>query len=183
MLGFTRHYWYSLRMIPQKELQRHIAWCAIGPTTLRRMCPPGGRRAVCKWLSEASLEPLRDDDLTATNDVWTRNICDKTRIPWGASRKSINLFLRDLAYNWHMRQIFCLGAKESELEVPLDSKVMTALRRQAATDLPMCSVVDLNPALSECYQRAAEEEARRRGIARVHLDLLYWAADPAVSVA
>ncbi len=54
--------------------------------------------------------------------------CDK---PWGIARKSLNLFLRSCVYNHHLRQAHGLAVLELLLEVPLDSVVATALKRDA----------------------------------------------------
>lgn len=49
---------------------------------------------------------------------------------WGAARKCLNLFFRDALYNFYLREAYGLAKFEGVLEIPLDSYVGQALRRQ-----------------------------------------------------
>ena len=109
-------------MLPLPQLQRHLAWCSVGPTTLRRMVRVGGR--------------------------------------WGPARKSLNLFLRDVTYNYLLRDAHGLARREAELEVPLAGIVMSKIRGCGHANLPEISVVSLTSAVSAGYQQAASTLAQ-----------------------
>jgi len=93
---------------------------------------------------------------------------------WGLARKGLNIFLRECLYTVYLRDRYNLGAAEAFFEIPLDSLTGTALRR-ADSRLPRWRTVQgLQPTDSEAFQTAARRLGRKRGIARVHLDALWW---------
>ena len=96
--------------------------------------------------------------------------------PWGAARKAINLFLRDVLYNQYLSRRFAFGKLESWLEVPLDSAVARGLEaeaeRGALARWPGLKHLDENP--SQEFQRFASAHAHTLGIERVHLDMYLW---------
>ena len=73
-------------------------------------------------------------------NVATRRL--KDRLPkgarnWGAARKALNIFLRDVLYNHYLRSRHHLDRLEEWLEVPLDRDVAAALRAAAL----LCALV------------------------------------------
>lgn len=165
-------------MLPMKDLQRHVAWASVGPTTLRKMVPRGGRRCACRFLSTIDLSSLHHAKFADLLDVWTDELSKRLEDRWGPARKAMNLFLRDLSYNTWLRKEFNLGSYESQFEVPLDGKVMLYIREENA-NLPTLSVVSLNKEVSNKYQAEAFKIAKAKGFARVHLDLLIWSLEAA----
>ncbi len=113
-------------------------------------------------------------------DEWTEELVGRD-IPWGPARKSLNLFLRDLSYNYMTRIEYGLADCERDLEVPLDGKVMAAIRRekQSAAYLQQLAVKRLTPEISATYQHEAGLIAKKKGIFRVELDLEWWSEEAA----
>jgi hypothetical protein len=94
---------------------------------------------------------------------------------WGLARKGLNIFLRDCLYTVYLREAFDLGVAEAFYEVPLDSLTGKALHRAARHTLPCWKTVRwLNKSLSDAFQQVASRIAEEHGIARVHLDALWW---------
>ena len=158
------------------DLQRHIAHCAIAPTTLRKM--GANRQVICSWFAcEADLSILNRKSVSDALDEWSKAIMDREGGPWGAVRKSINLFLRDCALNYEMRTRYELAIIEPFLEIPLDSRTMTAIREtaEAKDNMPRFSwVKDLESGLSDKYQKIAKLHAESLGMLRVELDIKWW---------
>ena len=100
---------------------------------------------------------------------------------WGMARKCLNLFFRDAVYNFYLRKEYHLAKFEKVLEIPLDSYVGHALRRQARDEgrdvPPWRTVKGLTPEASAKFQAFALEIAKRRRTKRVHLDVFYWRAE------
>jgi hypothetical protein len=159
---------------PLASLQRHLAFSAIGPTTLRNMFQlPGCRKAICRQLAEINLDDLKHLGVAAALDRWTGLLQARTGV-WGPSRKALNLFLRDASYNYWTRGEYHFEVFENELELPLDGVVMRALRH-LDSGLPRAPPVkSLRHEMSDLFQRTALQVAADRGVFRVHLDLALW---------
>lgn len=105
---------------------------------------------------------------------------------WGAARKGLNLFLRDIVYNKFFSDYYKLptdykGFNETikHLEVPLDRDVAKGIQMvmKEKAKLPMLqwkSIKGLQPGVSDSYQLEALHIAERLKTARVNLDLKYW---------
>ena len=83
----------------------------------------------------------------------------KRRLPkgarsWGAARKALNIFLRDVLYNHYLRSHHGLDRLEDWLEVPLDRDVAVALRAESeGGELPRWKTIKrLTPDVSGRYQ-------------------------------
>jgi len=88
----------------------------------------------------------------------------------------MNIFLRDALYTTYLCEKFRLREAESFFEVPLDSITAGHLRRNAGRGvLPRWKgVKHLTPEANERYQEYAEDLAKPRGVAKVHLDTYWW---------
>jgi hypothetical protein len=95
---------------------------------------------------------------------------------WGAARKALNLFLRDVLYNHYLSQHFRFRRIEKWLEVPLDSYTAKGIREKYGSKKlpPWKGIKYLTPEVSQAYQDAATKLASDSKFARVHLDVLYW---------
>jgi hypothetical protein len=96
---------------------------------------------------------------------------------WGACRKFLNIFLRGVVYQKYLVEHYDLHHVEPWLEVPLDSHVAKRLRREPGGRKavpPWRTVIGLDARTNTKYQKFASEVAARRGIDRVHLDVIYW---------
>jgi len=164
-----------------RRLQRFRAE-EIPANAIRNQGAPGVLRAVRAFLRRLSLARFRTrtrPEFEAHLDAVTERL--RRRLPadaqhWGAARKALNLFLRDCAYDHHLRTHYGLATVEPWLEVPLDSYVAGALRAaRRGRLLPQWpGLKGLTPEDSSRYQEAAQRLAERKGINRVHLDLYWW---------
>lgn len=101
---------------------------------------------------------------------------------WGAARKALNLFFREIVYNKFIAEKYffspelkIFNEQIKFLEVPLDSYVANGIKGETKSNLPKWnSIKSLNADDSNTYQERAFEIAEEKKIARVHLDLLYW---------
>jgi hypothetical protein len=93
------------------------------------------------------------------------------------------VFLRDALYNHYLRGRYGLAEAEAFLEIPLDGRVVTELKRRAGRGKlkGWLSIRRLTPAVSHPFQVFAQELAAREGMARVHLDVLFWTPDTSPS--
>ena len=96
---------------------------------------------------------------------------------WGPSRKFLNIYIRDLFYNYYLRREYDLSHIEAKLEIPLDSYVVGHIRKETGRNhgLPRWQgVISLDADLSEKYQFYADQIARKCNTRRVHLDVAFW---------
>jgi hypothetical protein len=118
----------------------------------------------------------------AALDKWTDQLQHKFPRKgqcWGVARKCLNIFMRNASYNVHLRNKYPrLKLLERFLEVPLDSNTANGLLgEKGAADfgLPRWdTVIGLEPEENQKYQQWALKVAKRKGILRVHVDLLYF---------
>jgi hypothetical protein len=162
-------------------IQHRVAVIAIGPSTARGQGAAGVVRAAQRFLASLALAPFATSDSIAFRSAldeaseWLRTALPDEARSWGLARKCLNIFLRDSFYNHYLRQYFGLTSGEQWFEIPLDSIVAKAIRRQSDKRLPRWPGVKHVPReVSEVYQSAAAELAQRFGIARVHLDTYLW---------
>ncbi|MBI4571245.1 MAG: hypothetical protein HY723_04790 [Chloroflexi bacterium] len=162
-----------------KLVQKQIANTSVGASTLRGMAPGTGR-ATTDCLEQLDLRVF------STNASSFRRALDREtdrlvkRLPkgrWGAARKFLNIFLRGATYNRFVCEAYNLHRAEPWLEVPLDSNVAKKLlggEGGRAVLPPWRGIKWLDPEMSRQYQDFAAQVAKKEGINRVHLDLLYW---------
>lgn len=98
---------------------------------------------------------------------------------WGAARKFLNIFLRDIIYNRFLCETYELRHIEPWLEVPLDSHVANGLRSEpGGSMLPRWrTVIGLDNKTNQKFQEFAFEVAKSKSLYRVHLDLIYFRGD------
>jgi hypothetical protein len=158
---------------------------AVGSTALRNQGAKGVVRSAREFLKKIDLHTFVADHGRAFAlrlDTATEEL--RRRLPegarnWGAARKALNLFLRDVLYNIHLCTHYHFDRIETCLEVPLDRYVADALlAAPEGSDLPRWPMIErLTPAISAQYQAAARSVAKRMGTAPVHLDLHYFRRD------
>jgi len=164
-----------------KTIQRKVAFTAVGPSALRGQ-GKGVLRTSQDFLTNMSLVLIPKSSIKNYKhwlDRQTELLLDiypiKNR-PWGASRKAINLFLRDALYNKYLSRRFKIQSIETWLEIPLDSAVAKGLKSWGNRgELPYWpGLKKLKPNVSESFQVFALKQANSKGIARVHLDMYLW---------
>lgn len=164
-----------------EAVQSRAARAAVGASAARGRGNTGTVVAAREFLRELDLAPFgsspksfaqlldrKTDELSAALPRRARH--------WGLARKLMNIFLRDCFYTTYLDEVFRLRNAETHFELPLDSVTARQLKRAAGRGAlpPWPGVRHLSRPLSAQFQKAAETEARRRGIARVHLDALWW---------
>ena len=165
-------------------LQKWIAATAVGASALRKQGARGVIRAAQEHLASVDLKRFStssQNGFRCALDNETERL--RQELPrnarhWGAARKALNVFLRDAFYNHYLRKHFSLTRAEQFYEVALDSYVVAGLKRHSLRgELPRWyGVKNLTPEVSKGYQNFALLLAKRKGIARVHLDAELWLA-------
>jgi hypothetical protein len=165
-----------------KTLQRFVAVDAIGVSAMRGQISGTMHAAqnYCTAIDLTKYSDLTEEEFKSTLDKDTEGMLDSFGFggfrPWGTARKALNLFLRTALYNKYLSEKYNLEGIERYLEIPLDSAVSKGLRnRDQNRVLPSWSgLTYLVKSDSEKYQRFALNEAEKRGINRVHLDIFLW---------
>lgn len=166
------------------RLQVRAAMFAIGRSTLRSQGAPGMVAHARQYLRKINLQAFAvqtAEQFATTLDAQTQSLTDgfpaEGRGNWGAARKSLNIFLRDVVYCRPLCEHFQLGPVEPWLEVPLDSNVYDGLlcdSREPNSVPRWPGVKRLTPEESARFQKVAASIAQSLGVARVHLDVRYW---------
>jgi hypothetical protein len=169
-----------------QNLQRYVAATSVGPTTLRNMRGTAGKLDCARQiLADVDLSDLIKCDFPNFLDDLTDKLRKAFEIQpncwnWGAARKAANLFLRESAYNYRLREQFQFSEIEHLFECPLDSFSMKGIRDDASVSKKWSgpktipSVSELSKIDSEVFQARALEIAKSSGTFRVHLDIGYW---------
>jgi len=165
-------------------MQRRVVNGAIAGTTLRKQGAAGVVGAVREYLYEVDLsrfvhkteKRFLDYLDSCTNEL--KRALPKNAQHWGTARKSLNLLLMLSFYNRYLCDTYSLYAIEHHLEIPLDSDVAKGLTLRAARvdkELPRWNGIKrLQPSESTEFQSCARKLARSMGVARIHLDLIFW---------
>jgi hypothetical protein len=165
----------------RRALQVRTAQAAIGASALRNQGAPGVVKAARDALARVKLARLAapsQAEFAKELDRVTDQVWGKLPPPtgWGTARKALNLFLRDVLYNTYLARDLHFARVERWLELPLDSFTIKALRRERSLErLPRWpGVATVDPETYAVFQATADDVARERGIARVHLDVFWW---------
>lgn len=162
-------------------IQSRVARIAVGPSTVRGKGNKGVVKAARAHLRALDLSAfsVRPAAFRAVLDRETKALVaalPRSARHWGIARKLLNIFLRDCLYTGYLEAAYRLSRAEQAYEIPLDSITAKHLKLVAGGGvLPRWPGVKYaTPSLSDQYQRVAGEEAVRRGVARVHLDAVWW---------
>lgn len=164
------------------RLQVRTAMLAIGRSTLRSQGAPGMVVAARRFLRNLDLNLLSvntSEHFMEVLDIQTNLLASqfpgKGQGNWGAARKSLNIFMRDVYYCHPLCEHFKLAVLEPWLEVPLDSHVHNGLLSDATNKINSWpGVKALTPEISNQLQNTASAIAKSLGVARIHLDVRYW---------
>lgn len=180
----------------EERLKRNLTERSVGASAMRGQARKGGIAKVREALSEISVEVLGRVRNQTRFRVWldreTERIRDRASrhgVKWGTSRKALNLWLRDIAYNHYFRSSYGLERVEPWLEVPLDSYTAKFIRAEIKRRglmlpslLPQWTTVKaVTPIFSDAYQDAARllvgTSAYGYLLYPVHIDLVAWRND------
>lgn len=162
-------------------VQSRVARIAVGASTVRGRGNRGSVAAARAQLRTINLRPFGEGlaSFREALDIETerlRNSLPESARSWGLARKLINIFLRDCLYNTYLNEEYHLYRSEFAFEIPLDS-----ITGKELDDLGSSSREDSWPGVkyltrdrSDGYQAVAEKEAANYGLARVHLDSVWW---------
>jgi hypothetical protein len=168
-------------------LQKRFTTAGITQSAVRlgkaRKGVKGMRSTAREFCSSLKLNQVPEPaTYAATLDEWTLQL--KRKFPkdgryWGVARKCLNIFMRDASYNVHLCDLYPgLKLLEQVLEVPLDSYTANGLLEEdGATNFGLRrwdAIIRLTPEENNKFQQWALLVADRKGILRVHLDLLYF---------
>lgn len=164
-------------------IRSRAARIAVGPSTVRGRGNRGTVAAARGYLRSLDLAPFgcsRAVDFARALDVETERL--RRSLPanarhWGIARKVLNIFLRDCLYTSYLNR-YNLTQAEELFELPLDSVTAQALKTEAGrASLPVWpGVKGVTPELNTMFQEVALRIGAQRGVARVHLDALWWSA-------
>lgn len=179
-------------------IKARIANVCIGPSSLRRQGTSGikGEDAIIgitrKFLKErvdldVFFNCLKDKfEYQKALDNWTLELEEQyTKAApnnWGAARKSLNLFFRDIVYNKFLSEKYNLPNDSvyynqaiKFLEVPLDGNVAKEILKRNPNLPQWRGVSKLKKIASDQYQAEATVIAKNElETVSVHLDLLFW---------
>jgi hypothetical protein len=164
-------------------LRERTAENAAGTTALRNQGEKGVIHKARKFLRRLELYKFAE---CTTEGLFSALLDEKTKAlqesfppaarNWGAARKVLNLYLRDVLYSRYLGKYFGFNHLEKWLEVPLDSFVAKGIqldfRPQTLVKFP--GIKHLTQEVNQAYQEAAAAISSSRGYARVHLDIIYW---------
>lgn len=172
-----------------KLIHRRIAQTSIGPSAIRNQ-GASGLISISRHYFENSIDlkefrrNLTKSTYTLYLDYLTDDLTKKfprSGRSWGAARKGINLFFRDVVYNSYLADLLKIPVEFhsnlniiKNLEVPLDKDVATRLNLEYKELPRWISIKNLDKRKSQLFQAKALEYANTRGIARIHLDLEFW---------
>ena len=114
-----------------ERVRRHIAKAVIGPSAARHLIPAGQIQSVRDFLRKLDTRQFTQRGKFSFR-LDRSALAKKVPVSWGAARKFLNLYLREITYNFFVRQKNRLERIEHLLEVPLDSNVAKALRKKEA---------------------------------------------------
>lgn len=168
-------------------LQARTAMLAVGRSTVRNQGGPGILDACRKYLRALDLTEFQVDTedafrvvLEAHTQTLMQRFPAKARKNWGAARKVMNIFLRDVVYNRPMCNRFRLSRLGPWLELPLDTVAYRGVCRDSGRELKVTHwprIKRLTPEFSDKVQQVARRVAKAARTHRVHLDVKYWRRD------
>lgn len=167
----------------EQIIRSRAARIAAGPSAVRGRGNKGTATAARAHLRVLDLTPFgtshADRFATALNHGTERlrGALPPRARHWGVARKLLNIYLRDCLYTTYLSR-FALSDAEPFLELPLDSVTAHHLKKAIGRGglPPWPGVKRLTPELNALFQDAALQVAESKGIARVHLDALWWSA-------
>ena len=172
-----------------RRLHRRIAQISVGASALRNQ-GAGGIVKICRDYFENSIDltEFKTEVESGNFDAYLNRNTNQLikKFPengksWGAARKGLNLFFREVVYNFYLANFLGIPTDRQgnekfleHLEIPLDKDVATGLTHKFS-ELPRWkSIRELTLEESNAYQEYALIYARELKVPRIHLDLEFW---------
>ncbi len=174
-----------------KLIHRRLAQISIGASAIRNQGAAGlidilrdyfeTQIDLQKFISSLNDNSIYQEFLNGHTTIILTRFPD-TAQSWGAARKGLNLFLREIVYSKFFSYRFKLPDNFDDfndfikfMEVPLDKEVANGLIKDSGGQLPKwTNIKRLAPSVSELFQNQATIIATQEKIARVNLDIKYW---------
>lgn len=172
-------------------MQRRLAQVSVGSSAIRNQGACGlinilrtylEKKVDLKLFIKSLPEETQYKQFLNNHTAKILTLFPKEAKSWGAARKGLNLFLREIIYSKFFSHHFSLPENFEDyndlikfMEVPLDRDVANSLISESKEPLPKwIDIKHLEPEISEQYQKQAAKIAEKETIARVNLDLKYW---------
>ena len=168
-----------------EHIRRHLAVASVGNSTLMSQAGQGRvERAQQFLIQQVQLNSLANIDNAKFNkylSAKTRSLANQLLRPtdntpnWGAARKVINIFLRLCSMNKDLNPHFQLSNIEPYLELPLDNQIVSRIDEEAKTNFRKSfKIRELKATENEKIQCVASGIAKKKGLLRYELDVLFW---------
>jgi N-glycosylase/DNA lyase len=157
-------------------MQKYVAISAIGPSAIRNQ-GKGVLKKAQKFCTNMDLSAYKRLHKPVAFLIQLDNDTNKLmnkKLLWGVARKALNLFLRNVTYNAHLRKFYKLQNIEPFLEIPLDSIITKELKKRNKKLPKWSGLRSLTHDESDLFQNSANRIALQKGIYRVHLDVFLW---------
>lgn len=174
-------------------LHRRLSQIAVGASAIRNQGSSGLIKILRQYFEtkieldifiESLVEETKYSDFLNEHTSKILLLFPDKAQSWGAARKGLNLFLREIVYSNFFSHRFSLPDNFEQfnqvvkfMEVPLDKDVANGLISDSNGQLPRwVNIKNLTHTLSDIYQNQAAIIAEKENVARVNLDLKYWRA-------
>ncbi|SIS46978.1 hypothetical protein SAMN05421789_101411 [Kaistella chaponensis] len=172
------------------QIHKRISIISVGASALRNQGASGIIKIARDYLYQIDINEFVNALETESSYKLFLNVHTKRLISnfpengksWGAARKGLNLFFREIVYNKFFsdqynfpKDLLEFNKKFNFLEVPLDRDVALGIYNETDMILPKWkSIKTLTQDISDLYQGAAHKIAKKEKTAKVNLDLKYW---------
>ncbi|MFH2139014.1 MAG: hypothetical protein ABII88_11000 [Candidatus Omnitrophota bacterium] len=163
-----------------KLIKNQVCELAVGASALRNQGAPGLINTARQYFKQLDpsifVKPKESEFLTELNNHTEklRKKFPKNAQNWGAARKALNLFIRNLLYNKYLCDYYSLLKIEHYLELPLDSYTAKGLRKLNKNLPKWRSIKTLTKEENKQFQIFAANYAKSENIAKIHLDIKFW---------
>ncbi|MFP3801156.1 hypothetical protein [Paraburkholderia sp. SIMBA_027] len=168
------------------RLHTKAAFGAIGRSTLRSQGAPGmvdcARRFLASSVAIGDFNVESEAQFGKMLDRYTKRLAnsfpDAGKGNWGAARKALNIFLRDVVYNRTLSDHYGVEHIHEWLELPMDRHCYDGLARLASEKVGVWPKIKyLKPHENVYFQNVASEVAKQESIFRVDLDIVFWQSE------
>lgn len=170
----------------ENKLQERVAYLAIGRSALRNQGVPGLVQKSRDFAGALNLKEMAKKwndlkfDLYLDNKTkeLQRKFPNGAKKNFGAARKALNLFFRDVVYNTFLSKYFNIKLARrhlEQLELPLDSYTSKKIiEKYPILKRYWWGIKYLSKECNDFFQERASVLAFQKKLTRIHLDVFYW---------